>query len=65
MNVRFQLHKAPVQIDLWRQVVTLTCLYEALALITRKPPTISAISKNHRVVAPIILLGLALHFWLS
>jgi hypothetical protein len=64
MNVGFQLRGASVQIHVWRQVVTLTCLYEALALITRKPPTISAMPKRHRVVAPIVLLGLAYHFWL-
>jgi len=45
-----------------RPVVGVICLYEPIALVTSLP-SVSELSRRHRVLAPIILLGLAAHFY--
>jgi hypothetical protein len=43
-------------------IVGLACAYEAAAIFTRKMPTISALQKQHPIVAFLICGWLAWHF---
>jgi hypothetical protein len=54
---------APVirRIELPRHLVTVACVYEAIALLTRRIPTLSTLTWHHRALAFPILLGLAVH----
>ena len=54
---------APVirRIEWPRHLVTITCIYEATALLTRRIPTLSTVCWHHRLLAFPLLIGLAVH----
>jgi hypothetical protein len=39
------------------------CAYECAAIATRKLPTLSALSRKHRWMAPMMIGGLAVHLF--
>ena len=44
-----------------RTVVGLVCIYEAVAIFSRRIPTVSALCAEHRILAAPVLIGLAIH----
>lgn len=44
-------------------VVTGLCAYEVLALTTRRVPPLTVISRRYRIIAPILVGGLAVHLY--
>ena len=57
------LPPAPVlrRVEWPRHLVTITCVYEATALLTRRLPTLSTLTWRHRLLAFPLLVGLAIH----
>ena len=46
-----------------RVVVATLCSYEVVAITLRKTPTLTKLNRKHPVIAPAILVGLAVHFY--
>lgn len=44
-----------------RHATALVCLYEAAAIWSRRPPTLSQLARRHPPVGPALLVALALH----
>lgn len=58
MNVRTVRLLEPVVVGL--------CQYEVAAILSRrKIPTLTRISRQHKWLAPVLLAGLAVHFYLD
>jgi hypothetical protein len=51
----------PAMSDAPRIAVGLVCAYEAVAIFSRRVPTVSSLCWNRRVLIPVILGGLAMH----
>jgi hypothetical protein len=47
----------------FRDIVIGLCSYEVVAIVTGRIPTLTALQKRYRVLGPVILTGLALHFY--
>jgi hypothetical protein len=48
-----------------RDMVVCLCAYEAVAALTGWMPTLTSLQERYRIVGPLILGGLIIHFYLD
>jgi hypothetical protein len=49
----------------FRDLVLGLCGYEILAITTRRVPTLTMLQARYRVLGPVIIAGLAVHFYID
>lgn len=56
---------APVlrRVELPPHLVTAACVWEAVAIVTGWIPTLSALTRHHKVRAFLLLIGIAIHLF--
>lgn len=49
----------------FHDIVIVLCGWEVIALTTRRIPTLTSLHRKYKVIAPVILAGLAIHFYVE
>ncbi len=47
----------------FRDVVVILCSYEVVAITTHRVPTLTHLHEKYKIIGPVILAGLAFHFY--